>query len=132
MITQRFKRWLKTLFAWWPWQQSASADHAHSVSNSKRSSIYSLSSSVSEGSFVDLHDTHDAYDMQRNSELVDEQGDATVQCMPTRVSDEALAVQVASTVEHRLEFLRYLVKQGIVNEGFARDQQPEQYRHDPS
>jgi hypothetical protein len=35
-------------------------------------------------------------------------------------------------MEQRLEFLRYLVKHGIVNEGFARDQRPEQYGHDLS
>ncbi len=31
-------------------------------------------------------------------------------------------------VEQHLEFLRYLVRRGIVNEGFSEDQTPEQYR----
>jgi hypothetical protein len=129
MITQSFKSWLKTLFAWWPWQQSARVDHVQSVSDGKRSSMYSLSSSVAEGSFIDLHD---AYDLQSRPECDDEQGDALVQRTSTCVFDEALVLQEASTMEQRLEFLRYLVKHGIVNEGFARDQRPEQYGHDLS
>jgi hypothetical protein len=34
----------------------------------------------------------------------------------------------APTREQKLEFLHYLVKRGIVNEGFAEGQVPEQYR----
>jgi hypothetical protein len=33
------------------------------------------------------------------------------------------------TPEKKLEFLQYLVKRGIVNEGFAEDQIPEQYKN---
>jgi hypothetical protein len=32
------------------------------------------------------------------------------------------------TAAQKLEFLRYLVKRGIVNEGFAAGQVPEQYK----
>lgn len=34
----------------------------------------------------------------------------------------------APTYEQRLEFVRYLVKRGLVNEGFKEGQVPEQYR----
>src|SRR5947209_2254927 len=36
----------------------------------------------------------------------------------------------APTPEQKLEFLQYLVRRGIVNEGFAQGQVPEQYRQD--
>jgi len=45
-----------------------------------------------------------------------EQKETTTSSMPT------------PTAEQQLEFLRYLVKRGIVNEGFAEGQTPEQYR----
>lgn len=33
------------------------------------------------------------------------------------------------TPQQQLDFLNYLVKRGLVNEGFAEDRVPEQYRH---
>jgi hypothetical protein len=36
----------------------------------------------------------------------------------------------APTFEHQLEFLHYLVKRGIVNEGFEEGKVPEQYRRE--
>jgi hypothetical protein len=45
---------------------------------------------------------------------------------------EALFIEsphLPPTPEKKLEFLRYLVKRGIVNEGFAEDQIPEQYKN---
>ena len=41
------------------------------------------------------------------------------------IADEAVP---SPTPEQKLEFLRYLVKRGIVNEGFTAGQTPQQYR----
>ena len=41
----------------------------------------------------------------------------------TTASKETLS----PTVENQLEFLQYLVRRGLVNEGFAKGQEPEQY-----
>jgi hypothetical protein len=50
---------------------------------------------------------------------------------PTKIhgQEERLApFMPAPTAEQKLEFLQYLIKRGIVNEGFAEGQTPEQYR----
>jgi hypothetical protein len=38
---------------------------------------------------------------------------------------------IPATPEQRLDFLRYLVQRGIVNEGFEQGRAPEQYRKNP-
>ena len=44
----------------------------------------------------------------------------------------ALALPPSSSPQQQLEFLRYLVKRGIVNEGFVEGHVPEQYRRNMS
>ena len=46
----------------------------------------------------------------------------------TREKAAAAETVPSPTPEQKLEFLRYLVKRGIVNEGFTTGQTPEQYR----
>ena len=40
----------------------------------------------------------------------------------------ASSISPSSTAERQLEFLRYMVKRGLVNEGFAEGTEPDQYK----
>jgi hypothetical protein len=68
--------------------------------------------------------TYEAIDQFDDAELnIDTDTETIISPPPSSISEEATPID-----EHHLGFLRYLVQQGIVNEGFTEEQRPEQYR----
>ncbi len=138
MITQTIKNWLHKLFAWWPWKQPAQVEYTNVTSTlNKGTTQESLSLPTIDGAAAqtgispylpaieELPERTAQSQFPASSSL-----DATsvpppltppveITREPALDRDEASSfVPPAPTPQQRLEFLQYLVKRGIVNEGF--------------
>jgi hypothetical protein len=155
MIIQKIKAWLNKLFAWWPWKRSSTTGYPQAAINiSKSMTQEQMWRSVLEGPMSQTGMTsvvveHGAGGNSPESQPQPLLGDE----LPERVSpppkhDEQPTIprplsgaigkdmnilpdsvqMPSSEYEQQLEFLRYLVQQGVVNEGFAEGQVPAQYQ----
>lgn len=153
MISQAIKGWLQRLFAWWPWKSTPAANYAYPVSSINKNiapeaTMYTTtvdgtisqpgSSSVAvehtdEEFFTELawtsHDERPEPTMPPLTPVVEAQGDIPIkeQNKPTARNVSFPSTPTPTAVQ-KLEFLRYLVQRGLVNEGFDRGYEPEQYR----
>lgn len=131
MFTQTIKRWLNKLFAWWPWKKtssyssSASFNAGHAPEQIKKSSVGG-SEIQPGGTFiaVEQNPSYEANSGESRSSLSRLSNDHMPGSSDRLQEDSMPAVQQ----ERQLEFLRYLVQQGIVHESFPADQIPDQYR----
>jgi hypothetical protein len=153
MITQTIKRWLDKMFAWWPWRRAPQSAYPQAVTNANTGSAQdslwhpSASGPLPQPGIMSVaveQEKDDAIPKSGWSPPEDRSerlaplsqpitGQSTDKMHPSKVnpSKEALSApdEVATpTFEQHLAFLHYLVKRGIVNEGFTRDQIPKQYR----
>jgi len=158
MITQAIKGWLRKIFAWWPWKESSSITYSHIVSPLRKGfSQESASRSTIDGVAPQAGITPRLSTIEEWPERVvqpepyfpDASEHAEIPPLPLLpsasppaeppenmrapttesipgVRDPARAIPPAP--EQQLEFLQYLVRRGIVNEGFEEGQEPEQYR----
>lgn len=128
MITQTFKRWLHKLFAWWPWHGAAETSYAQPSAN--------LNTGVTQD--TQTWPRVDGAAPLPSSIAVDHNPDAQIM-LPTPGNElqgpidipdggASVAKGMLPTAEQRMEFLRYLMKHGMLNEGFEEGQIPEQYR----
>ncbi len=151
MITQGIKRWLKSLFAWWPWGQSAEADYAQASGTRMQSTTQeTLFLTTADGPYtqpaqpsitsVAVEPLEEEPQIERGRPLSEERSSSPITPSTKPIVDEnntpssileekTEAIQEihantqelpAPTPQQRLEFLRYLVERGIVNEGHAR------------
>ena len=149
MITQALKRWFGKLFSWWPWKRSSRSDFSQSINNLNLSSTQDpLWNTMPEGPVQQLGITSVVVEQERdgapltneqpNSEesLIQQHPHATTEgsaspSAPSLVdttNSEQGQLSSMSTFEQKLRFLRYLVHQGIVNEGFVDGHTPRQYK----
>ncbi|MBV9713595.1 MAG: hypothetical protein JO011_22075 [Ktedonobacteraceae bacterium] len=151
MITQKIKRWLSKLFAWWPWRRPLETSYAQAVSNMNpgvtQESIVrntvdgplpqsgSRSVAVEQGRDEDIPESsrptteeRPEYVVSTHPPLTDEPPPALHP--PAREKNRPIleASAPSPTPEQKLEFLQYLVKRGIINEGFGEGQLPRQYK----
>jgi hypothetical protein len=149
MITQAIKRWLHQMFAWWPWRPVAKTAHALTPD--------SLDSGPAQetvaGSAIDGVGVAPQPEVAPRRPTIEEWPERIVQPYPPTLEERSeisftsppmplieMPGETASnsrdgspsgasaTAEQKLAFLRYLVKRGILNEGFAEDKVPDQYR----
>jgi len=145
MITQGIKRWLQSLFAWWPWRHASEDDYAQTPGTlNKGTTPEALFFTTVDGPYAQPAQsgiTSVAVEPIED-DAITENGRATPEehsfpslkpsvedsgLIPAPIAEEkAKPVQENSTVvqetpaptpQQRLEFLRYLVERGIVNEG---------------
>jgi len=149
MITQALKRWLDKLFSWWPWKRSSRSDFSQPVNNLNLSSTQdSLWNTLSEGPIPQLGITSVVVEQERDgAPLTNEQPtseESVMQQHPHATTEGSASPSAPSlvdttssgqnqlssmpTFEQKLHFLRYLVHQGIVNEGFVDGHTPRQYK----
>jgi hypothetical protein len=138
MITQALKRWLQKLFAWWPWKSAPATGYSQAVRNTGAAQE-TVWRTTMEGPLPQAGMMSVAVEQD---EAVPEQGWLLASA---EERSERPAQPVSSTAEHsesttgdlsapsptfeqQLAFLHYLVKRGLVNEGFAEGQVPKQYR----
>jgi len=155
MITQKIKAWFNKLFAWWPWKRSSTTAYPQATINmSKGMTQEQMWREVVEApmpqpgitSVVVEHGTGENIpEPQPQPSLGD---DFSERVSPPAKHDEPPALprtlpsaptkdmtilpenvlMPSSKQEQQLEFLRYLVQQGVINEGFAEGQVPTQYQ----
>jgi hypothetical protein len=153
MITQKIKNWLSKLFAWWPWRRSASIDVTHHIGNVNTGMTQEQTwRALSDGPMsqpgimsVAVEQGKEEPVPENNRFSIDERIERFTQKQlpgadektgsPHNPSAETAREPSSSrrdipapTQEQQLAFLRYLVKRGIVNEGFPEGQAPEQYK----
>ena len=140
MITQAIKDWLHKVFAWWPWKHSTPAEYAHVASSpnrgptpetATRSTIDGIApqagvvprlSTIEEWPERVVQPYFPPPSQPQSAEPAEPprppstvpSAEKVVEPKPTM----GAATPVPPTPQQRLEFLQYLVKRGIVNEGF--------------
>lgn len=146
MVTQAIKRWLQNLFAWWPWKRSPQSGYAHPVSvMSKGVAQEPMLRTTVEGSIaqpgatsVAVEHADGAASPEQHLSTTEEQAEHFISPPilenqsthpPTPSQTEKTTTEGATpSPEQQLEFLRYLVQRGLVNEGFERGKEPGQYK----
>lgn len=130
MITQAMKKWFRKMFAWWPWKQSAPFEYEHVAgavtSQAAPETTYLWTSR--DGTVPQAGATPRRFTLDSRAERLapDSPPYATPVAFfqagtdPTSEAEESHAG--IPTPVQRLEFLRYLVQRGIVNEGFEHDE----------
>ena len=131
MITQAIKRWLRNVFAWWPWKHtSPEAYRQASGPLGINTSQEGISRSAVEGTTAQTSITP-------RLSTIEERPEHTISAQKSTMNDKAETPLLPSlrtpaesstepsnsnaapapTPQQRLEFLRYLVERGIINEG---------------
>jgi len=155
MITQAIKHWLNKLFAWWPWRRSSEADYAQVVSKPNTGTTQEPTWRTTIGGSISQPGITSVAIEQGSEEIVTETSWSTIEERPDRATqsqpqasatEENANITRASsatkdistsrgeipqpppTQEQQMAFLQYLVRRGLVNEGFAEGQVPEQYK----
>ena len=151
MITQTIKRWLNRLFAWWPWKRSPETSYAQAISNMNPGvTLESMLRNTVDGPSPQTGNTSVAVEQGRDEEIPElsrptteerpEQilpshplpSEETPNPLPPPDKEKRLSIVDASqpspTPEQKLAFLQYLVKRGLINEGFSEERLPRQYK----
>jgi len=133
-LTQAITNWLHKMFAWWPWKQSTQFEYSPYAIN-KGTTQESLSKSMTDGiapqtGIVPRLSTIQEWpervvqtDVTAKNELPEtpslgSSGDGEPMKKSATPKDETPAgMQTSPSTQQRLEFLQYLIKRGIVNEG---------------
>ena len=147
MITQAIKQWLHKLFAWWPWQSSTKTEYLHTAGSLNKGAAQEMTARSTIDGVAPRRSTIEEWParfVQPSPPFLEERAETTFPSLPPPPTEkvkevrtgEASASSISSTDEinrvptgeRQLEFLRYLVKRGILNEGFAEGTVPDQYR----
>ena len=135
-LTQAITNWLHKMFAWWPWKQSTQIEYSPFANSiNKGTTQETLSKSMTDGivpqtGIVPRLSTIQEWpervvqtDVTAKNELPEtpslaSSGDGEPMKKSATPADETPAgVQTSPSTQQRLEFLQYLIKRGIVNEG---------------
>lgn len=153
MITQTIKYWLYKLFAWWPRKRAPESDYAQAVTNVNASTAQDavwrvtmegplpqpgiMSVAVEQEKDDPVSETGQSKPNDRPERLVQPAPPGATESTETaRISSAETSHEATTppgnapspTFEQQLAFLHYLVKRGIINEGFAEGQVPKQYK----
>lgn len=147
MITQGIKRWLQSLFAWWPWRHSSEDDYARTSGTlNKGATQETLFFTTGDGphaqpaqpgiTSVAVEPIEEDAMLESGRLMSEEHSSSALNpivedsgTIPAPIIEENIKpVQErnvqdipAPTPQQRLEFLRYLVERGIVNEGHTKN-----------
>jgi hypothetical protein len=139
MITQAIKGWLQKMFAWWPWKQSTPMEYQHVASPMTRNSPPEMNFWPDRGDGtasqtgitprLSTLESHAEWSTQARPEVFN----LSLQSIPisaggsdTEIVLDEQTQKNAPNTRQRLEFLRYLVERGIVNEGFEQEKSDNQ------
>ena len=132
MITQAIKRWLHNMFSWWPWKHIPPEAYRQASgplvvgTTQEGISLSAVEGTMPQASMTPRLSTIEERP-ERTLSAPDEMAETPLPPSlrsPVDISTEpgkenaSPAVLSTPTPRQRLEFLQYLVKRGIVNEGF--------------
>jgi hypothetical protein len=135
-FTQAMKNWLHKMFAWWPWKQSTQIEYSHYANSTNIGSTQeTLSRSMTDGiapqtGIIPRLSTIEEWPERIvQSDLTETpsmsstlSGDGEPTKKPTTLADgNPGSAQASPSTQQRLEFLRYLIKHGIVHEDVEED-----------
>ncbi len=128
------------MFAWWPWRESTQINYApHSSSLNKGTNLESMSKSIPEGATpqtgiaprpstiqewperVVQTDVPTKNEFTESSSYASSGDEAPLKKPAPPPDDTPASMQASPSLQQRLEFLQYLVKRGIINEGLDED-----------
>lgn len=124
MITQAIKNWLHKMFAWWPWKKPSEIEFTHDAGPiNKGAAPGSISRSTIDGVVPQAGAIPRLSTIEGWPERDDQPPFPAADELPPPPVEMAEDPVVVDTppAEQRLKFLRYLVKRGIVNEGFEEE-----------
>jgi len=135
-LTQAIKNWLHKMFAWWPWKQSTQIENSTFANSiNKGTTQETLSKSMTDGIVPQTGIVPRLSTIQERPERVVQTditakneftetlsfgslGQGEPKKKPATPANETPAsMQTPPSTQQRLEFLQYLIKRGIVNEG---------------
>ncbi len=135
-LTQTVKNWLHKVFAWWPWKQSTQFEYSNAVNPlNKRMIQDTLSISTIDGiapqtGIVPSLSTVEEWpervvksDFPATGEVAETPSPSSTPSVDgetinkSTTSADGIFADTQTSPQQRLEFLRYLIKRGIVNEG---------------
>ena len=141
-LTQAIKNWLHKLFVWWPWKKSTQTECSpYADSINKGTNQETLSKSMTDGiapqtGIVSRLSTIEEWPervVQSDLTVINELTETPSISSTPSVDGEIIrksatpadgtpaSVQTSPSPQQRLEFLQYLIKRGIVNEGVEED-----------
>ncbi len=131
MITQAIKRWLRNIFAWWPWKHSSPEAYRQasgqlgintSQEGISRSAVEGTTAQTSITPRLSIIEERPAHTISAQKSTPDDRAETplppSLQSFVDDISEPGEGnAPPAPTPQQRLEFLRYLVEHGIINEG---------------
>jgi hypothetical protein len=140
MLTQTIKNWLHKMFAWWPWKPSTEIEYSHAGNPlNKGTTQETVPVSTNDGvappaGIAPRLSTIEEWPervVQSDFPVANEftetpprsspsPGETTLDSI-TSTEVPSTGVQASPSPQQRLEFLQYLIKRGIVNEGFEEE-----------
>jgi hypothetical protein len=153
MIIQTIKAWLDKLFAWWPWKRSSTVAYPEPTSNMSKSiaqeqvwrsvieapmpqpdiSSVAVEHGVAENMPEPQPLLSDELSERLSPPAKHDEPPTLSHTLPSVIGKDMTilpddVLMPSSRPEQQLEFLRYLVQQGVINEGFVEGQIPAQYQ----
>lgn len=144
MVTQAIKHWFSKLSAWWPWHKSSEAGYTQTVHTRNQGVIQESRwhttmdgpislpgaslQAIEDRQGVILPEERTEYIRQPSQFAAEESLNASHTFSTTNEGSLSKGEASSPLVGQHLAFLRYLVKRGIVNEGFKEGQIPDQYK----
>jgi hypothetical protein len=135
-LTQAIKNWLHKMFSWWPWKQSTQIEYSPFTNSfNKGTTQETLSKSMTDGiapqsgiaprlsTIQEWPERIVQTDRTAKNELTDTSSLASpgdgepMKNSATPANETPTGEQTSPSTQQRLEFLQYLIKRGIVNEG---------------
>jgi hypothetical protein len=151
MTTQAIKRWLSRLFAWWPRRKLPETGYAQTASSGNKGPLSEPAwRTTVEGASPQPGITSVAVDHKNDESMLEgnravrensqelppasrqpgagEYPNTSHATSPSTDNAQRDVSVPSPTVEQRLAFMRYLAQRGLLNEGFAEGQIPDQYK----
>ena len=135
-LTQAITNWLHKMFAWWPWKKSTQIEYSpysssiitgtsqETISKSMNDSIASQTGITPRLSTIqEWPERVVQTDVTAKNELpemlppVSSGNEEPIKKSIMSVDETSAGMQTSPSTQQRLEFLQYLIKRGIVNEG---------------
>ncbi len=134
MIPQAMKKWFRKMLAWWPWKQSAPLEYQH-VAGAATRIVTSKTAPETTYFWTSRDETIPQTGVTPRRFTLDSRAERLAPDAPpytTPVASFQTSTGLSNEIEEpppgaptplqRLEFLRYLVQRGIVNEGLEHDE----------